>query len=67
MSIYNIHFHDKIRKFSLKHPLMFVFFPYRKNFSGTQKMNSNSYGKRFIGLRVIVVFVCLFVCLDRET
>ena len=32
MSTYNIHFHDKIRKF----PLIFVFMSYRKNFVGSK-------------------------------
>ena len=49
MSIHNIQFHDKIRKF----PLVFVFLSYQKNFVGTQKRVQISHGKRAIGVRAI--------------
>ena len=51
MSIYNIQFHDKIRKKSL----IFVFLSYRKNFVGTEKRVRISHGKRDIGVRAIEV------------
>ena len=47
MSIHNIQFHDKIRKF--------VYLSYWKNFLGTQKRVRISHGKRAIGVRAIEV------------
>ena len=57
MVTHNIHFNDKIRKCSLKYPLIFVFLSYRKNFLGTQKQFRISHSKREIGVRVIEVLL----------
>ena len=51
MSIHNIQFCDKIRKF----PQIFVLLSYRKNFLGTHKRVRINHDKRAIGVRAIEV------------
>ena len=51
MSIHNMQFHDKIRKF----PLIFVFLSYQNYFVGTQKRVRISHGKQVISVQATEV------------